>query len=84
MGKGQFRRIPELFETNTHPCMSLFRLGTVSAAQTIPPEKIEAEVAIRLSWDYRMMYPVNVRGNYDHTKPPIQGFGYLNVAVVEL
>ena len=64
--------------------MPLLGLRAIGAAETVPPGEIEAEVAVGLAGDDRMMDPVHVRRHQDQPQEPVCHFRHPDVAVIEL
>jgi hypothetical protein len=50
-------------ETDSHIQMTFFGLRVIGAAETIPPGKVETEIAVGLANDRRMMDAVHVRSD---------------------
>ena len=70
--KREIRRVAIAREPDHHPLMTVGRLRPVCAEQSVPPGKVEAEIAVRLPDDDRMVNPVHIRGNDEKSKPPVE------------
>src|SRR6266852_8737141 len=61
--KAQFLRFAELLYADCHFVMSGFRLRAIGTEESVPPRKIESEVAVSLAPQCRMMNAVHVESN---------------------
>lgn len=81
--QGEFVRVAEFLETDGHVSMAPFGLGTIGAAQTIPPGEVEAEITVGFAGDDRMMDAVHVGGNQKQPQQAVKSGRQLDVAVTE-
>ena len=70
-------------EPDHHPLMTVGRLRPVCAEQSVPPGKVEAEIAVRLLDDDRMVDPVHVRRDEEQSEPPVELPPHTDISVIE-
>src|SRR5215471_11465233 len=58
--EAEFAGITKLLDTNCHAVVARRRLGAVGAQQTVPPRQVEAEIAVGLAPQDRMMDAMHV------------------------
>src|SRR6266571_3571109 len=75
--------ITKLLDTNRHGVMASRGLGAVGAQQSVPPRQVEAEIAVGLAPQDRMMDAVHIRRHDEPAQDPIDFRGNADVAVVE-
>ena len=81
--KPQLATVSELLDADGHPLMPGSRLIAIGAEQPIPPRQVEAEIAISLADQDRMVDAVHVRRDPEPTKPAIKPNRNTDVAMVE-
>ena len=57
------------------------RLRPIGAEQVIPPGQVEAEIAVGLAYDDRMMHPVHIRRHNDPAQHSVEPGRHAHVAV---
>ena len=82
----QFSGIAELLDSDRHGLVAGLRLGPIGAEQTIPPGKIEAEIAVGLGRQDRMVHAVHVGRDDQPAYHPVRRCGrrtlpWLNIEV---
>src|SRR6266851_2080973 len=81
--KGQFLRFAELLYADCHFVMSGFRLRAIGTEESVPPRKIESEIAVRLAPQDRVMNAVHIGRHDEPTQDALDSRRHPHVAVVE-
>ena len=76
-------RVAELLDADGHRLVSRRRLVAVGAEQAVPPGQVEAEVAVGLARDDRVMHAVHVGRHDDPAQHAVEPRRHAHVAVVE-
>src|SRR5262249_13179347 len=76
-------RLTELLDADGHRFVTCRRLIAIGAEQAIPPRQIEAEIAIGLAGNDRVVHAMHIRRYDDPAQYPIEPRRHAHVAMVE-
>src|SRR6516165_11757056 len=79
----QLAGLAELLNANNHPFMAGGGLIAIGAEQAIPPRQVEAEIAVGLIHDDRVMHAMHFRRDYQPSQIAIDTGGNTDIAMVE-
>jgi hypothetical protein len=81
--QGDLPQVPELSKTDHHTLVAIGGLIFVRSEKPIPPRQIEAEIAVCLTDDHRVVDPVHIRRHHQQPQQTVDFFQDVDIAVVE-
>ena len=79
----QIARRAELRDADGHALMPVGGLGAIGSEQTVPPGQVEAEIAVGLPRNDRMVHPVHLGRDHEPAQHAVDARRHPHVAVVE-